>query len=134
MNCKNRVIILSIIISFFGSNIYAEGYPRGLIDTGNCGNPDYVNKSNEPVVCAISAPRYPRKAINKGTEGYVRMEFDILPNGRAVNIKVIEAEPNRVFVRAAKKTIRKWIFEIKFIDQKAVRQKGVVYTMSFKLG
>ncbi|MAX33880.1 MAG: iron transporter [Halomonadaceae bacterium] len=58
------------------------------------------------------APVYPSRAQRRGLEGHVVMAFTIRPDGSVDrdSIKVIEADPARVFDRAATRAIADWQF------------------------
>jgi periplasmic protein TonB len=57
-------------------------------------------------------PKYPRRAKLRGKEGYVRLQFTILTNGKVTNAKVIESKPDDSFDEAALKAIYKWRFKV----------------------
>ena len=56
-------------------------------------------------------PFYPPAARSKGVEGWVDLEFTISPEGIPQDLKVREAQPERVFDRAAIESVRRWRFE-----------------------
>lgn len=56
------------------------------------------------------APRYPSRALKKGTEGWVEVQFGIDSNGVPVDVKVLNSEPKNVFEEAAVKSVYKWRF------------------------
>ena len=87
------------------------------------------NKDNrvEPTPTSIVKARYPRKAAMENVEGWVKFKFDVDNNGKPVNVVLTDAEPRRIFERDARRAIYKWSFE----NNKG--QKGLVYTMEFKL-
>ena len=57
-----------------------------------------------------SAPKYPSRALKKGTEGWVQVKFSIDKKGVPQNIFVSESEPANVFDEAAIKSVKKWRF------------------------
>lgn len=75
--------------------------------------------SNEPVSVGQVAPTnrvnpsYPPRAQRRGLEGFVEVEFVIQRNGRVDggSIRVINAQPRRVFEDAAREAIARWQFE-----------------------
>ena len=87
----------------------------------------------EAIPMVIIQPMYPRKAAMEGIEGWVRFEFTVSPDGSPKDIRVIDAEPKRVFERDARKAIYKWKFKPKVVDGKPVEQPNMRYTMEFKL-
>lgn len=78
------------------------------------------------------APRYPRKAAMAGTEGWVKLSFTVTKDGSVKDVEVLEAEPKRVFDRAAKQAILKWKFKPKVVDGQPVERQAV-QTIDFKL-
>lgn len=54
------------------------------------------------------APKFPTEAARQRLEGYVKMEFDIMPNGKPANIMILESYPEEMFVRSAVSALRKW--------------------------
>ncbi|HID44474.1 MAG TPA: energy transducer TonB [Chromatiaceae bacterium] len=77
-------------------------------------------------------PRYPSRAAMEGIEGWVKVGFTINPDGTVSNVRVIDANPRRIFNRAATRAIKKWRFRPKKINGKAVTQQGI-QTLNFKL-
>ena len=53
-------------------------------------------------------PRYPSRALSRGIEGWVLLEFAIDELGLAVNPVVIESEPPGIFDRAATSAVKRW--------------------------
>ncbi|MBZ5486740.1 TonB family protein [Halomonas aquamarina] len=74
--------------------------------------------SNEPVSVGQLAPAnrvdptYPPRAQRRGMEGYVEVEFIVRRDGSVdrSSIRVINAQPRRVFESAAEEAIAKWQF------------------------
>lgn len=56
----------------------------------------------------IVEPEYPVDAATKGIEGYVQLEFTINSDGSVSDVIVLEAQPEGVFNRSAKKAFRQW--------------------------
>lgn len=61
-------------------------------------------------------PQYPREALMDGTEGYVKFEVLIGPEGSVLDVKVTEAAPGRIFVRNAVRAVRRWKFKPRVVD------------------
>ncbi|NOH98677.1 energy transducer TonB [Vibrio sp. 99-70-13A1] len=78
-------------------------------------------------------PRYPPKALKRGAEGYVLMSFTIDETGRPVDIEVTDAKPRRMFERNAIRALKKWKYQPKVIDGKAIAQVGQTIKLEFKL-
>ncbi len=78
-------------------------------------------------------PRYPAKAARDGTEGWVKLSFDITETGAVDNVEVIESKPRRIFDREAKRALLKWKYRAKVVDGKPVRQTGLTVQLDFTL-
>jgi protein TonB len=78
-------------------------------------------------------PRYPAGAARKGIEGWVKVMFTISENGSVKNVRIVDADPRRVFERAATKAISRWRFKPRLVDGAAVQRDGVVQTLRFNL-
>ncbi|MEL6950941.1 MAG: energy transducer TonB [Pseudomonadota bacterium] len=55
-------------------------------------------------------PHYPRDAAMSGTEGYVELAFAIDEKGVPHEIRVVGAEPSRIFNASAKSALECWRF------------------------
>lgn len=78
-------------------------------------------------------PRYPARAMKQGAEGYVVMSFTIDTQGRPTDVKVIEAKPRRLFEREATRALKKWKYQPKVLDGKAIEQIGQTVRLEFKI-
>ena len=78
-------------------------------------------------------PLYPQRAAQRGIEGWVEVEFTISAAGTVSSPRVIAYEPSTVFNRAALKAIRKWKYNPKIEEGKAVERPGVTVRLSFQL-
>jgi protein TonB len=65
----------------------------------------------EPQLISHVDPEYPREALLDGTSGWVRVAFEVQPDGRVDDVSVIEADPPRVFNRAAVRAVKRWRFQ-----------------------
>ena len=52
------------------------------------------------------APDYPKLAMRSGVEGYVVLAYNLDANGKPIDIKVVEAQPKRVFTHSAIKALK----------------------------
>lgn len=57
-------------------------------------------------------PQYPRRALQRKTEGYVVVEFRVNEEGRVDrdSFEIIEAEPAGIFERTVRKAVFRWTF------------------------
>ena len=79
------------------------------------------------------APQYPRRAAQKGIEGYVVLEFTVSKLGTVVDPKVIEADPPNIFNRAAISAAKKFKYKPKIENGEAVEVKGIRNIIRFEL-
>jgi len=79
------------------------------------------------------APQYPRRALQKGIEGHVTVEFTVTALGTVVDPKVIDANPPTVFNRAAMNAVKKFKYKPKIVDGKAQAVTGVRNIIRFEL-
>lgn len=105
---------------------FAQSFPT----TGNPGDTERMKGSHEAIPWMITEPRWP---LNANTDGKVRFCFTVNVDGRVSNIKLVHSEPGRVFVREARKALRKWKFRPEVEDGQNIARDNMCYTMSFKL-
>lgn len=66
----------------------------------------------DPKVLKKVAPEFPGEAVKKNiASGSVRAKMAIAADGKVSNVEVVEAEPKRVFDRAAIDALSQWRFE-----------------------
>ncbi|MFT7131620.1 MAG: protein TonB [Cyclobacteriaceae bacterium] len=93
-------------------------------------------------------PQYPRRALQRGMEGWVIVEFTVTAQGTVKNAMVVnncgwvknarvEGEcvdsPNSVFDRAAQNAAEKFKYKPKVVDGEPVETAGVQNKISFQL-
>lgn len=93
----------------------------------------YSTSSTEARPIVRIEPKYPLDAARDGVEGWVRLSFSITANGSVDNISVLEAEPKRIFDRAAKKALSKWKYKPNMLKGQASTQDGLMVMLEFKL-
>jgi len=94
--------------------------------TGGSGDGEYL-----PIVKV--APTYPRRAAQKGIEGYVVVEFTVTTLGTVIDPRVIEADPPGIFDRAAMQAVTKFKYKPKMENGKPLEVKGVRNIIRFEL-
>jgi protein TonB len=110
-----------ISVGFTGGPVVAAGWQAG----NNVGDGDII-----PIVRI--EPTYPRDALMKGLEGWVRIGFTIMPDGSVADPQVLAAEPRRVFDREAIRAILRWKFKPRIVDGQAVSREAE-QTIDFKI-
>ena len=78
-------------------------------------------------------PQYPRRATQRGIEGWVLVEFTITETGAVINPIVIDADPPGIFNRSAMRTIVKWKYKPRIVGGKAVPRPGVQHLITYEL-
>lgn len=78
------------------------------------------------------SPVYPSEALKNKQEGWVKIKFDITPQGTVDDPYVIESQPPKVFDRAAIEAIIKFKFKPRIVDGKAVTATAT-QTIEFNL-
>lgn len=78
-------------------------------------------------------PIYPRRALERGIEGYVLVEFTVTALGTVENPIIIEEEPKGYFGRAALAAARKFKYKPKVMNGDPVPVSGVRNLITFKL-
>ena len=70
-------------------------------------------------------PQWPREALVEGIEGYVVVEVTIGADGSVKDVRVIQAEPKRMFDRNVIRAVLKWKFKPRIINGVAVERKAI---------
>lgn len=78
-------------------------------------------------------PKYPVQAARDGINGYVVMRFSIMEDGTVDEVEVIEAEPKRVFDKEAIRALKRWKYQPKIENGKALKQTGQKVRLDFNL-
>lgn len=79
------------------------------------------------------APVYPKRAIDRGIEGIVLVQFDIAEDGSIKNPKIVVSQPKRIFDRAVMRALKKSRYRPMVIEGQATQIKNVTETYFFKL-
>jgi protein TonB len=91
-----------------------------------------VYAQGDLVVLKRVAPEYPRRAAMAGIEGSVTMQFTINADGSVSDVRVTEANPRRVFDRAAVAALSEWAFEPFREGGEAISREASI-TIDFRL-
>lgn len=79
------------------------------------------------------APVYPRRALSRGIEGYVIVEFTVTKQGAVSAPRIIEAEPAGIFEQAAVDAALKFKYKPRVINGEATEVAGVQNRISFQI-
>ncbi len=79
------------------------------------------------------APQYPRRALNRGIEGYVVLEYTVTPQGTVRDPRVIEADPDGVFDKVAIESALRYKYRPRVVNGRPVAVAGVRTRISFEL-
>ena len=80
------------------------------------------------------APRYPDRALARGLEGRVLVEFTISPSGSVEDARVIASEPRNVFDKAALDAVKQWKYTPKIENGRSVERRGLRISIPFRRG
>jgi protein TonB len=78
-------------------------------------------------------PDYPPRALSRGIEGWVKVQFTITPTGTVKDPKVVDAMPKEMFDDAALKAIARWRYNPRVEGGVAVERVGVQTIIRFQL-
>ena len=106
-----------------------SGVDLGSIDLGPGQDGDYL-----PLVRV--EPQYPRRAQERGIEGFVIVELTVNEDGTVPpeSILILEAEPKGYFERAATKAATRFKYKPKVVNGKPQKVTGVKYKFTFSFG
>lgn len=109
----------------FSADIQADVGLEGGLSLGSSDG-DYV-----PITKV--APVYPRRAQQRGIEGYVIVEFTVTKLGSVKNPIVVEAKPQNVFEKAAIAAALKFKYKPKVVNGEPMEVSGVQNKISFEM-
>jgi protein TonB len=78
------------------------------------------------------APQYPRRAAERGLEGFVLLEFVVTRQGTVRDPVVVESS-NSIFDRAAIDAVQRFRYRPRVIDGEPVEVPGVRFRITFNL-
>ena len=112
-----------------GMNFAAEVATDVSLDGGlglESGDGEYL-----PIVKV--APVYPRRALQRGIEGFVIVEFTVNTIGAVKDPFVIEAQPQGIFEQAAIDAAKKFKYKPRVVNGVATEVSGVQNRITFKI-
>ena len=78
-------------------------------------------------------PDYPPRALTRGLEGWVQVQFTITATGTVKDAMVVDADPKNIFDDAALKSIARWRYNPKVEDGAAIERVGMQTIIRFQL-
>lgn len=90
-----------------------------------------VPHSGDMVPVRYVAPAYPPAAREKGTDGWVLVEFTVSEEGIPENVQVVESEPDDLFDQAAIDATNQLVYVPKIKNGRLVAVSGVQYRFIF---
>ncbi len=111
------------------------GIEIGPVEDHSLTNPEgtgpYVDGDYLPIFKV--EPRYPHRAISRGIEGHVLLEFTVTRTGSVRNPVVVESSPPGIFDRAAKEAALKFKYKPRVLHGAPIAVSGVVNRIVFSL-
>ena len=89
--------------------------------------------SDVPIATVMAQPVYPARALARGLEGYVDIAFDVSDMGTTQNIRILDAQPAKVFNREAIRAVERWKFMPVTKNGKAIPYEGMQHRIFFQL-
>ncbi len=78
-------------------------------------------------------PQYPARALNRGIEGWVLLEFTVSKAGIVLAPRVVQADPPTIFNRAALRAVSRWKYKPQIVNGKPADRTGVQTVIVFEL-
>ena len=119
-------------IVFNGTTIGEPIRPEPPAEPGGDVLTHYIDDGNYLPIVRVS-PIYPRKALTRGIEGYVLVEFVVTETGTVRDPVVLLAEPPGFFERAAVTAVMKFKYKPKVAGGKPVAVSGVRSRIVFEM-
>ncbi|GGW80645.1 energy transducer TonB [Alteromonas halophila] len=79
------------------------------------------------------APAYPRRAQQRGIEGFVIVEFTVTKQGTVRDPVVVEANPQGIFEQAAIDAVLKFKYKARVVNGEPTEVSGVQNRISFEI-
>lgn len=116
-----------------GISFNMPGVQMSGVDAGMSAPGSGFGKDGDATPIVRIEPKYPVQAARDGKEGWVRLSFTINEIGGVEDVKVIEAQPKRIFDKEARRALRKWKYKPKVVDGKPQKQFGLTVQLDFKM-
>ena len=110
----------------FGADVAAELSLDGGLALGS-GDGEFL-----PIVRVAAV--YPRRALQRGIEGYVDVEFTVSKLGSVTNPRVTQASPEGIFDQAAIDATLKYKYKPRVVNGEPMEVSGVEVRVKFEIG
>jgi protein TonB len=110
----------------FGADVAAELSLDGGLALGS-GDGEFL-----PIVRVAAV--YPRRALQRGIEGYVDVEFTVSKLGSVTNPRVTQASPEGIFDQAAIDATLKYKYKPRVVNGEPMAVSGVEVRVKFEIG
>ncbi len=124
MSVSNNASITAAPVQMVQPKIDASGVKMNLTAGGS-------DRGVAPLVRVN--PEYPRRALERGIEGWVHVRFTITAAGTVKDLVVVDSEPKGVFDEAASKAVLRWRYNPRVENGVAVERVGEQTLIRFKL-
>ncbi|MGM0481781.1 MAG: energy transducer TonB, partial [Pseudomonadota bacterium] len=109
-------------------------FSADMASTADIGNGTSLQASDGEYLPIVKVQAtYPRRALQRGIEGYVVVEFTVTKQGSVRNPTVVEAQPQGVFEQSALDAVLKFKYKPRVIDGEPVEVEGVRNRMTFEM-
>jgi periplasmic protein TonB len=78
-------------------------------------------------------PQYPRRALSRGIEGWVLLEFTVTQFGTVEDPRVIRADPESIFDSAALRAVSRWKYKPQTLNGRPTDRQGVQTVLTFEI-
>ncbi|MDX1525494.1 MAG: energy transducer TonB [Pseudidiomarina maritima] len=102
-------------------------------DTGLSGGIGLDTSDGEYLPIVKVQAVYPRRALQRGIEGYVVVEFTVTKQGTVRDPYVVEASPESIFDQAALDAVLKFKYKPRVVNGEAVEVAGVQNRLTFAI-
>lgn len=120
----------------FDTQVSAVGIDIGSVamDTGvQIGGQRGFQSDGDYLPIVRVEPVYPRRALTRGIEGYVLLEFTVTETGSVSDPVVVEAQPPGIFDRAAIQAALRFKYQPRVVDGQPIAVAGVRNMITFEL-
>ena len=95
---------------------------------------EYFTVGDDILPMKIVSPVYPRRAQERGIEGYAIVAFTVQQDGSVADVEIVEERPERAgFGKSAREAAYKYKYKPMTVDGKPAIAKCVPYTIIFEM-